>query len=119
MSEPEQVQDAVSFLEDARRVHPNVTHFLNRLQLLALDMEPHQPFPRGKQNEEFVKLAEAYFVTKLNADLARGELATALMEPHSKGKTVDVEEEKAVIECLEMVYIIYVYRLEGGVPDTI
>ena len=108
MSEPEQVQDAVSFLEDARRVHPNVTHFLNRLQLLALDMEPHQPFPRGKQNEEFVKLAEAYFVTKLNADLARGELRTALMEPHSKGKTVDVEEEKAVIECLEMVYILYI-----------
>ena len=54
-------------------------------------------------NEEFVKLSEAYFVTKYNVDTAEGMLRSALMEPRTAGKTVDVEHEKVVIKCLKMV----------------
>lgn len=98
-----EVQDAVTFLEDARRVYPNVTHLLNTLQLLALDMEPREPFEKSSENEQFVKLAEAYFVTKYSIDQAQGALRVALLEPRKKGKEVDVEEEKLVIKCLGMV----------------
>lgn len=105
MSEPDQVQDTVSFLEDARRVYPNVTHLLNKLQLLALDMDPRESFGKGKENEEFLKLVEAYFTTKHNGDTVKSELRGALMEPRTKGKTIDVEGETAVIQCLEMVDI--------------
>ena len=54
-------------------------------------------------NEEFVKLSEAYFVTKYNVDSAEGMLRSALMEPRTAGKNVDVEHEKVVIKCLKMV----------------
>ena len=54
-------------------------------------------------NEEFVKLSEAYFVTKYNVDTAEGMLRSALMEPRTAGKTVDVEHEKVIIKCLKMV----------------
>ena len=56
-------------------------------------------------NEEFVKLSEAYFVTKYNVDTAEGMLRSALMEPRTAGKTVDVEHEKVIIKCLKMVSI--------------
>ena len=98
-----EVQDAVTFLEDARRVYPDVTHLLNTVQLLALDMEPREPFKKGSENEQFVKLAEAYFVTKYSIDQAQGALRVALLEPRTKGKEVDVKEEKLVIECLGLV----------------
>lgn len=103
MSEVDEVQDTVSFLEDARLVYPNVTHLLNKLQLLALDMDPREPFARGRDNEEYLKLVEAYFAVKFNYDTAKSELRHALMEPRNKGKAVDVEGEEAVIKCLEMV----------------
>ena len=54
-------------------------------------------------NEEFVKLSEAYFVTKYNADTAENVLRVTLMEPRTAGKTIDVEHEKVVIKCLKMV----------------
>ena len=50
-----------------------------------------------------MKLSEAYFVTKYNVDTAEGMLRSALMEPRTAGKTVDVEHEKVVIKCLKMV----------------
>ena len=103
MSEPGEVQDAVSFLEDARRVYPDVSHLLNKVQLLALDMDPREPFCKGSENEEFVKVAEAFFITKLNCDLTRGDLRAALMEPRATGKTLNVLEKERVIQCLEMV----------------
>ena len=103
MSEVSEVQDTVSFLEDARLVYPNVTHLLNKLQLLALDMDPRQPFSRGRENEDYLKLVEAYFAVKFNNDTAKSELRNALIEPRNKGKAVDVEGEEAVIKCLEMV----------------
>ena len=103
MSEPEEVQDAVFFLEDARGVYPDVTHLLNNVQLLALDMDPREPFTKGSENEEFVKVAEAFFVTKLNCDVTRGDLRAALMEPRAAGKSLDVSEKEIVIECLGMV----------------
>ena len=103
MSEPEEMQDAVSFLEDARRVYPDVTHLLNNVQLLALDMDPREPFTKGSENEEFLKVAKAFFVTKLNCDLTRGDLRAALMAPRVAEKPLDVSEKEIVIECLEMV----------------
>ena len=103
MSEPGEVQDAVSFLEDARCVYPNVSHLLNKVQLLALDMDAREPFSKGSENEEFVKVAEAFFITKLNCDLTRGDLRAALMEPRAAGKPLDVSEKESVIQCLEMV----------------
>jgi hypothetical protein len=50
-----------------------------------------------------VKLSEAYFVTKYNVDSAESMLRSALMEPRTAGKTIDVELEKVVIKCLKMV----------------
>jgi hypothetical protein len=50
-----------------------------------------------------VKLSEAYFVTKYNVDSAESMLRSALMEPRTAGKTIDVEHEKVVIKCLKMV----------------
>ena len=111
MSEPEEVQDAVSFLEDARRVYPDVTHLLNKVQLLALDMDPREPFTKGSENEEFVKVAEAFFVTKLNCDLTKGDLRAALMEPRAAGKPLDVSEKEIVIECLGLVRDCTMYSL--------
>ena len=54
-------------------------------------------------NEEFVKLSEAYFVTKYNVDTAEGMLRSVLMEPRTAGKTVDVKHEKVIIKYLKMV----------------
>ena len=48
-------------------------------------------------NEEFVKLSEAYFVTKYNVDTAENMLRVMLMEPRTARKTIDVDHEKIVI----------------------
>ena len=38
------MEDAVTFLESAKKVYPDVTLLLNKIQLLALDKDPNQPF---------------------------------------------------------------------------
>ena len=97
------VQHDDTFLEEARHVYPNVTQLLNAVQLLALKMEPMEPFSKGSENEQFLKLAEAYFVTKHSIDHAREALRVALLHPQTKGKEVDTHEEKLVIQCLDLV----------------
>ena len=64
---------------------------------------PHYDNAYFQVNEEFVKLSEAYFVTKYNVDTAENMLRVTLMEPRTAGKTIDVEHEKVVIKCLKMV----------------
>ena len=103
MSEPGEVQDAVSFLEDARRVYSDATHLLNNVQLLALDMDPLKPFTKGSENEEFAKVADAFFVTKLNCDMTKSDLRAGLMVPRSEAERLDVSGKESVIQCLGMV----------------
>ena len=38
------MEDAVTFLETAKAVYPDVVLLLNKTQLLALDKEPNEPF---------------------------------------------------------------------------
>ena len=38
------MEDAVTFLESARKVYSDVTLLLNKTQLLALDKDPNLPF---------------------------------------------------------------------------
>ena len=105
----EELEDAVTFLERAKAVYPNVTSLLNTTQLLALDTDLTVPYSDQKTaNEDFVKLTEAYFVTKHSMELTRNALRLALMEPHASGKQVDVEEEEKVIQCLKKVIIKYI-----------
>ena len=99
----EELEDAVTFLEEARGIFPDVTSLLNTNQVLALDMDPKDPFQEDTVNEQFVKLAEAYFVTKHNVDQAKYALRISLMEPHAKDKEVDVAAEEKVIKCMEKV----------------
>lgn len=99
----EELEDAVTFLESARSIYPDVTLLLNTVQLLALDMHPNEPFSSERVNEEFVRLTEAFFSTKFNVDQTKNALRLALMEPHTKNKEIDVEDERKVIQCLEKV----------------
>ena len=62
-------------------------------------------------NEEFVRISEAYFVTKHNVDSTENMLRTTLMKPRTAGKQVDVEHEKVVIKCLKMVSVACTYRV--------
>ena len=41
---PGTMEDAVTFLESAKKVYSDVTLILNKLQLLALDKDPNEPF---------------------------------------------------------------------------
>ena len=100
----EELEDAVTFLERAKEIYPNVTSLLNTNQLLALDTDPTAPYSDQKTaNEEFIKLTEAYFVTKHSVDTTKNTLRAALMEPHAKDKQIDVDDEDSVIECLKKV----------------
>ena len=54
-------------------------------------------------NEDFVRLAEAYFYTKYAVDGADNMLRSALMEPKARGKDIDVEHERIVVKCLKLV----------------
>ena len=70
-------QDAVAFLDEARRVYMNATH-LNKVQLLTLDMSPQEPFTSGRENEEFVNVNEAQHLSggglaAAGADQAAGQ----------------------------------------------
>ena len=38
------MEDAVTFLESAKKVYPDVALLLNKIQLLALDKDPNEPF---------------------------------------------------------------------------
>ena len=38
------MEDAVTFLESAKKVYSDVVLLLNKIQLLALDKDPNQPF---------------------------------------------------------------------------
>lgn len=38
------LEDAVTFLERAKKVCPDVSFLLNSVQLVALDFDPNQPF---------------------------------------------------------------------------
>ena len=38
------MEDAVTFLERAKAVYPDVVLLLNKTQLLALDKDPNEPF---------------------------------------------------------------------------
>jgi len=97
------IQHCDAFLEEARHAYPHVTQLLNAVQLLALEMEPMEPFSKGSENEQFLKLAEAYFVTKYSIDHAEEALRVALLEPQTKGKEVDMSKKEAVIQCLILV----------------
>ena len=104
MDMAEELEDAVTFLERAKEIYPNVTSLLNTNQLLALDTDPTAPYSDQKTaNEEFIKLTEAYFVTKHSVDTTKNTLRAALMEPHAKDKQIDVDDEDRVIECLKKV----------------
>lgn len=94
------VQDAETLLKEACHVYPDATHLLNAVQLLAVKMEPMKPFSKGSESEQFLKLAEAYFVTKYSIDHAQEALRVALLEPQAKG---DMNDKKAVIQCLDLV----------------
>ena len=85
-----------------RRVYSDATHLLNNVQLLALDMDPLKPFTKGSENEEFVKVADAFFVTKLNCDMTKS-LRADLMVPQSEAERLDVSGKESVIQCLGMV----------------
>ena len=54
-------------------------------------------------NSLFVKIAEAYFVTKHSIDTSRNMLRMSLIEPRIKTKEIDVENERRVIDCLTSV----------------
>lgn len=97
------MEDAVAFLERARESYPDVTSILNTNQLLCLEFAPNEPFPRERVDEHFVKLAEAFFVTKFSSDQAKNSLRIALLEPRTKGKEWDVPSVEKVINCLEKV----------------
>ena len=97
------LQDTVAFLEEARGVYPDATHLLNKVQLLALDASPREPFTKGRENEEFMRLTEAYFTTKIQAEQAKAELRLGLSAPRSAGKPLDVARIEKVVACLEMV----------------
>ncbi len=98
-----ELEDAVTFLENAKKRFPNITALLTTNQLVALDMDPGEPFNDRTVNEDFIKLVESYFVTKHSIDQTKGALRQALMEPLSRGKEVDVQAEQEVITCLEKV----------------
>ena len=103
----EELEEAVTFLERVKAVFPNVTSLLNTTQVLALDTDLAVPYSDQKTaNEDFVKLTEAYFVTKHNVDMTKNALRLALMDPHTSGKTVDVEEQERTVQCLKKVYFI-------------
>ena len=103
MSEQETAEDAVTFLENAQFVYPDVSHILTKTQLLALDMSPSEPFTQGLENDEFVKLADAYFTSKQSGTLVKSELRVALIEPRTAGKPLDIRRKEKIVECLEMV----------------
>ena len=103
----EKLEDAVTFLERVKAVYPNVTSLLNTTQLLALDTDLAVPYSDQKTaSEDFVKLTEAYFVTKYSMDMTKNALRVALVEPHASGKTVDVEEQERTIQCLKKVFTV-------------
>ena len=54
-------------------------------------------------NEEFLRLSEAYFVTKYNVDSAENMLQEMLMKPRTDGKKINVQHQTMVIKCLKMV----------------
>ena len=99
----EELQDAVSFLEGATAVYPQITSVLTRVQLLALDMSPTEAFAAQTVNEDFVRLAEAYFQTKHAVYSAELTLRMALLEPRTKGKGLDVDAVHQTITCLKKV----------------
>ena len=102
----EELEEAVTFLERVKAVFPNVTSLLNTTQVLALDTDLAVPYSDQKTaNEDFVKLTEAYFVTKHNVDMTKNALRLALMDPHTSGKTVDVEEQERTVQCLKKVIL--------------
>ncbi len=41
------LEDAISFLDRAKKICPDVTHLLTTVQLTALDFDPCQPFPES------------------------------------------------------------------------
>ena len=112
------MEDAVSFLERAREIYPDVTSILNTNQLLCLEFSPGEPFPSESVNEQFIRLAEAFFFTKFSRDQAKSALRVALLEPRSRGKEWDVVAEEKIIDCLETVGIrlrrLAVRKVKGG-----
>ena len=54
-------------------------------------------------NEDFLRLSEAYFVTKYNVDLAENMLQETLMKPRTDGKKINMQHQTMVIKCLKMV----------------
>ena len=94
----------MTFLEGLKTIHPNVLSELNRKQLLALDVDPTIPFEGERLNEDFLLLTEAYFLTKYTIDATTTALRSALLEPHTGNKQVDVESEKKVITCQNEVF---------------
>ena len=79
--------------------------------VITLPLRMHVIVTFLQVNEEFVRISEAYFVTKHNVDSTENMLRTTLMEPRIAGKQVDVEHEKVVIKCLKMVSVACTYRV--------
>ena len=132
------MEDAVTFLENVSSQYPNVSALLSKTQLLALDMDPKEPFDDTnvsndtvefaftsgfilcicyifvymmQVSEKFVRLVEGYFVTKHAIHTAKTALRMALLEPQNKGDAVDTQDQEIVISCLEKVSIHPVSRV--------
>ena len=102
-SEVATMEDAVTFLEGLKQKCPNAVLMLDAKQIAALDSDPKASFQGATSNEDFIKLAEAYFSCKYAMEQAKSSLKNALTDPHSTGKKIDVEDQESAIACLKLV----------------
>ncbi len=114
--------DAVTFLEGISVDYPDITSLLDTPQLLALDMDPREPFKStdvriwlcvcvcknhritaSQVNEKFVKMLEGFFMSQYAVHTAKAALQVSLMDPIKKGDDVDTEKQQLVIKTIKKV----------------
>ena len=94
------LSDSVSFLAELQAGYNKATSLISTKQLKALDVSPTAPFEKETVNEDFVRLAEAYFTLKTDSTTCSNELRSKLMEPNATGKFPDVEEHDKMLATL-------------------
>lgn len=96
----EVLPDCVSFLEELQTTYSNAAVLLSNKQLKALDLSPTTPFEKETVNEDFLRLAEEYFVLKNCGTSSSISLRQVLINANPKSKLPDVEEHSKVVNVL-------------------
>jgi hypothetical protein len=97
--------ETVEFLEAVKGIFPDILSVISNTEARTLDARADEPFNPDRVNLEFLRAAEARYVSAHTVTVAKNKLKAALMEPKMKGEVLDIATQEKLIEASKKVLV--------------